>query len=117
MTTDIINGFSGLDQSSQKAAIRALIAIEPSKAEAVANTALEQMTREQRKASVESLVPQESKHRMCVSGLAAVALVLVATIITWAFKNSPLGSQMILLVAAFGSGVVGGLFGNLNKES
>jgi hypothetical protein len=118
MTVDIINGFSTLDQSSQKAAIRALIATEPAKAETVANTALEQMTPEQRKTYVESLMPQESKHRMYVyvTGFIVVALVLLGTIITLAFKNTTLGSQMILLVTAFVSGVIGGLFGNMKAS-
>jgi hypothetical protein len=115
MTAEIINGFSGLDQLAQTAAIRAAIAAEPTKAEVVATTAIEQMTPEQRTAYIDGLMPQESKHRMYVyvAGFAVVGLVLVATIVTLAFKNSALGSQMILLVTAFVSGVIGGLFGNM----
>jgi len=115
MTAEIISGFSMSDQPTQQAAIRAAIGVEQAKAEEVANTAIEQMTAEQRKAYVAGLMPQESKHRMYVyvAGFAAVTAVLVATIVTLAFKNSALGSQMILLVTAFVSGVIGGLFGNM----
>lgn len=118
MTAEIINGFSTLDQPTQKAAIRAAIAAAPANAEAVATTAIEQMTPEQRKAYVTGLMPQESKHRMYVyiAGFAAVALVLLGTIITLAFKNSSLGSEMILLTTAFVSGVIGGLFGNMRAS-
>ncbi|TCC39977.1 hypothetical protein E0H75_38545 [Kribbella capetownensis] len=115
MTVEIINGFSMSDRPTQVAAIRAAIAAQPAQAAEVATAAIDQMTAEQRKAYLDSLMPQESKDRMLVyvAGFAAVALVLVATIITLAFKTTTLGSEMILLVTAFVSGVIGGLFGNM----